>query len=106
MGEGKKNGAKREPVGPVTIRLRYPIAAETEDGPTLTEITVRPVKGKDFRNLPAGGTERTLSLMGRLTGQLPHVIDELQGDDFHEVMGVVERFLEPSPSTGDEQPPR
>lgn len=102
------SGAKKsaEPAGPVTIRLRYPIRAEGDDGPVISEIRIRPVKGKDFRALPPGGNERTLALMGRMSGQPSHVIDELQGDDFHEATEVIERFLERSPPTGDEQPPQ
>lgn len=101
-----KKAKQTEPAGPVTIRLRYPIRAEGEDGPVVTELRIRPVKGKDFRALPAGGAERTLSLIGRMSGQPSHVIDELQGDDFHDATEVVERFLEPTPATGDEQPPQ
>lgn len=104
MSDAKKKNA--EPAGPVTIRLRYPIRAEGDDGPVVTELRIRPVKGKDFRALPAGSAERTLSLIGRMSGQPSHVIDELQGDDFHEATEVVERFLERSPSTGDEPPPQ
>lgn len=72
---------------PVTIKLRKPVVLGSE---TITEVTVRPATGKDFRGLPE--KDRGLKLAGRLTGQSDAFIDKLESRDLKEVMAVVQDF--------------
>lgn len=87
---------------PKTIKLRTPIALGAEG---VSEITIRPVTGKDLRGLDVkkGNLDMTLTLAGRLSGQPDIVIDKLTGKDLAEVLSVTGDFLgECTPSGSDE----
>jgi hypothetical protein len=77
---------------PVVITLRKPI---TFGSRTITELTIRPCKGKDLRRIDErlGNTKTALSMAGWLSGEPTQVIDELEGQDLGEVMDAVNGFL-------------
>lgn len=81
-----------------SVKLREPIQFGSE---TITELTLRKPKAKDFRNMPAEpNVGDLLNLAGRLSGQPPSVIDELGVDDMLEVLGIVEVFIAGGRATG------
>lgn len=82
-----------------TIKLKVPIQFGTQ---TISELTFRKPKAKDFRRLPAGPASMgdILDLVGQLTAQPKAVIDELDVDDMSEVCGMVESFMPSGPATG------
>lgn len=85
---------------PVTITLSKPI----ESGKTtITELTIRPVKGKDLRRLKPSDPPlvQTLNMLSWLSGQPMQVIDELEGDDIGKATEVVNDFLFATQRTGD-----
>lgn len=86
--------------GPITIALSSPVAFGKD---TITEITIRPVKGKDLRQDKDtdSGMARTLAMLGRLSGQPMKVIDELEGEDLGRCIKVVNDFLLDTRGTGD-----
>jgi hypothetical protein len=87
---------------PVTLKLRKPITLGSQ---TITELTFRPIKGKDLRRLkePAErAMAMTLELAGLLSGQTTQVIDEIEGEDLQEVLRVVSGFFGATPGTGTE----
>lgn len=84
--------------GPVTIRLKEPIAFGTQ---TIDELTLRKPKAKDFRRMPMNpGVGDLLDLAGQLAGQPKAVIDELGAEDMQEVLERVGDFFPDSPGTG------
>lgn len=85
---------------PVVITLRKPI----EFGKTtVTELTIRPVKGKDLRRLKPSDPPlvQTLNMLSWLSGQPLQVVDELEGDDLGKALGVVNDFLFATQGTGE-----
>jgi hypothetical protein len=85
---------------PVAVRLRVPIQFGSE---TITELTIRPPTGKDFRKLltqTGYELDTVLTLAGRLSGQPDAVIDRLGGDDLAEVFAIVSGFMPAGPATG------
>lgn len=80
------------PNDPVVIALRKPIKFGSR---TITEITVRPVKAKHMRAIkPTDGAMATAILMAsKLSGELPEVIDELEGEDLRDVLRAVDDFF-------------
>ena len=84
----------------VVYRLQYPIEFGSE---TITELSLRRVKGKDIRAVrnTASPASETLDLIGRLSGQPRPVIDELDAIDVEEVGKIVEGFTKSGPPTGD-----
>lgn len=95
--------AATEPVAmtePVTIILRKPVTLQvrTGNGPkekTVTEITIRPPKGKDLRRVDRTKSPIAISLdmASWLSGEPTQVIDELEGADLKEVLRVVDDFF-------------
>lgn len=85
---------------PVVITLRKPIESGKA---TITELTIRPVKGKDLRRLKPGDPPvvQTLNMLSWLSGQPMQVIDELEGDDIGKAMAVVNDFLFATQGTGE-----
>lgn len=85
---------------PVTITLRKPIRSGND---SVTELTIRPVKGKDLRRLKPTDPPlvQTLNMLSWLSGQPMQVIDELEGDDIGQAMEVVNDFLFATQRTGD-----
>lgn len=85
---------------PVTITLRKPIESGKQ---TITEITIRPVRGKDLRMLKLSDPPlvQTLNMLSWLSGQPLKVVDELEGDDLGEAIKVVNDFLFAIQGTGE-----
>ena len=84
---------------PVTIKLRKPI---TYGSRVIDQLTIRPIKAKDLRRV--GGDDSllkaSLNMASWLSGEVSEVIDELEGEDLAEVLGVVERFFGAVQATG------
>lgn len=95
--------AAAEPVSmtePVTITLRKPVTLEVRTGngaktKTVTEITIRPPKGKDLRRVDRTKSPIAISLdmASTLSGEPSQIIDELEGADLREVLKVVDDFF-------------
>lgn len=87
---------------PVVIDLANPIEFGSK---MITELTIQPLKAKHLRRLKAS-EDRSLAMMielaGYLAGQPTQVIDELEGEDLHRVIGVVADFFGGGPQTGGE----
>ena len=85
--------------GDKTIKLQTAIERGTE---TITEIVVSKPKGKHFKKLPT--EPKTVAelwpFMCAICNQPPSVLDELDSDDFLEVMQVVENFIPGALQTG------
>lgn len=85
---------------PKVIKLQYPI----EYGEShITELRFpRRLKARDLKGLSATpGFDELLTLVGRLSGQPPSVIDELDGADLEAAVGVVTDFLPGGRGTGE-----
>lgn len=85
---------------PIVITLRKPI----ESGKTtITELTIRPVKGKDLRRLKdsESGMIQTLNMLCWLSGQSMQVVDEIEGDDLRDAIKAVNDFLFAIQGTGE-----
>lgn len=84
---------------PVTMKLRVPV---TFAGKTVEELVIQPMKPKYLRNIDkdASAEDKGLLLLGRLSGQPPGVIDELDMGDFEEASRIIAGFLGASPATG------
>lgn len=85
-----------------TVQLRKPIQHGSE---VITQLTLRPLKGKDMRRLKASTDQpmaMIIELAGYLSGQVTQVIDELEGEDLREVMQAVSGFLGGGLTTGAE----
>ena len=90
---------------PHTVQLRHPVQ---HGGVTITELTFRPARAKDFRRFKMETgyeIEGIIVLAGRLCGQPDIVIDQLTGDDLAEVIDLVTGFMPGSPKTGGEPSP-
>lgn len=85
---------------PKTITLRHPVVHGAE---SITELTFsRAVKGKDLRGLPLSmGFEHLLILAGRLCGQPPSVMEQLEGEDLLTVVETAGVFFAPGRPTGE-----
>lgn len=96
--------AAQEPAqaDPNTVQLAYPITWGSE---TITALTFRRPKGKDFRSLPAEGIlmGHILDLAARLCGKPGAVMDELDGEDLEAVMELVGGFM-PGGSVAGKKP--
>jgi len=84
---------------PVLIKLRSPIVFGSK---RIEEITVRPIKAKHLRSYKASEEpmKSTLAMASKLTGELPEVIDELEGDDLRDVLAAVNAFFFAIQATG------
>lgn len=94
---------------PVIITLRKPVTLEVRTGggtklKTVTEITIRPPKGKDLRRVDRTKSPIAISLdmASWLSGEPPQIIDELEGADLREVLKVVDDFFVAIQATGKE----
>jgi len=85
---------------PKTITLRKPIESGKQ---TITEITIRPVRGKDLRRLKPSDPAlvQTINMLSWLSGQPLAVVDELEGDDLRDAIEVVNDFLFAIQGTGE-----
>jgi hypothetical protein len=77
---------------PVVVRLRKPI---TFGNRTVEQLNIRPPKAKDMRRMREsdGRMATALKMASLLTGEIDEVIDELEGLDLGEVIGVVNDFF-------------
>lgn len=84
-----------------TLKLSEPIQNGSE---TITELRIRKPKAGDMRRIPAGNQTvgHGLDLLGSLSGQPKHVIDELSLEDMEAAMEVIEGFRRRGPETGSE----
>jgi hypothetical protein len=80
---------------PVTMKLRKPIPWGKDGSEPITELVIQPMKPKYLRNIPpnASAEDKGLLLLGRLTGQPPGVIDELDMADYEEASTIAAGFL-------------
>lgn len=84
---------------PVVITLQTPVSQGTESITTLE--FKRPLKGRDLKGLPLEfGFEHLLVLAGRLCGQPPSVMDQLEGEDLLAVVETAGAFFGPGRQTG------
>lgn len=94
--------------GSTTITLLYPITCALRSGngspreEVIREITIRRPNGGDLRDIskikdPIEQGVRTFVL---LSGYPAIVFDKMDLDDINRVSGVIESFLDKSPSTG------
>lgn len=84
---------------PVTITLRGPDGERQE---TVSEVTLRRVKGKDLRATDdhSGEIAKTLALLAKITSQPMVVIDELDAEDIAGLGEKLDDFLPASLRTG------
>lgn len=81
-----------------TVKLKEPIQHGSD---TITELTLRKPKAKDFRKLPLEPNfGDILDLIARLAGQPPSVIDEMAAEDLTEVADHVAGFMPAGLGTG------
>ncbi len=86
---------------PKVYRLKHPV---TLAGTTITELTFRPARAKDFRGIPAKEELITmghfLDIAAKLAEQPPSVIDQMHPEDVGDVVEIVAGFFGVSPPTG------
>lgn len=83
---------------PKKLKLKHPIEIGSE---TITELTVRRPKAKDFRVLPAKPAfGDILNMAAKLCEEPPSTIDELDPEDLMPLMEMVSAFLPTSLTTG------
>lgn len=85
---------------PKTIVLQHPVSHGAEN---ITELIFsRPMKGRDLRGLPLSmGFEHLLVLAGRLCGQPPSVMEQLEGEDLLTVVETAGVFFGSGRPTGE-----
>ena len=84
-----------------SIKLKYPIQHGSE---TINELRVeKRLKAKMFKGIPAQDMlfDHMLVLLGRLTGQPPSIIEELDSEDLFPAVEMVNSFLPGSLTTGE-----
>lgn len=84
---------------PVTITLRGPDGDRQE---TISELTLRRVKGKDMRALDGQGGEvaKTLALIAHISGHPLTIVDELDAEDIGGIGDLLQDFFPASLGTG------
>lgn len=84
---------------PIIITLQTPVSLGSE---SITQLEfTRPLKGKDLRGLPLTlGFEHLLILAGRLCGQPPAVMEQLEGEDLLAAVETAGAFFTPGRPTG------
>ena len=88
----------KKPQAPKTMKLTHPIEIGTE---TVSELTVRRPKAKDFRRLPANPAfGDILDMAAKLCDVPASTIDELDPEDLMPLMDMVGDFLPTSLATG------
>ena len=83
------------------LKLEHPIQHGSEK---ITELTVgRRPKAKDFKGIPAQDIlfDHMLVLLGKITGQPPSVIEELDSEDLIPAISLVNDFLPNTLTTGE-----
>lgn len=83
---------------PVTIKLQTPIHHGSE---MIDSITLAPIKAKHLRGLSLElNMDECLTLLGRISGHPPSVIDELSFIDVQHLFEGLTDFLGTGPKTG------
>jgi hypothetical protein len=84
--------------------LRFPVEFGSD---TITKLSLRRIKGKDLRAISECKSEgeRSLELIGKLSGQPRAVVDELDATDIGEVAKIIEGFTVSGQLTGGEPQP-
>lgn len=97
MAERLKNKAPLSE--PVVIKLRKPA---TFGSRTIEQMTIRPLKGRDMRRYEqaSGQVGKSLLFASILSGEMPGMIDELEGEDLGAVMDTVNDFFAAIHRTG------
>lgn len=87
-----------EEKGKDTYTLKHPVSVGNIH---LTELHLRRIKAKDLRGLKGtASADDVITILSRISGQLPNVIDELDIEDFTEVSSRIESFIESGRETG------
>lgn len=83
------------------LKLKYPVQRGSE---TVSELRVmkRP-RAKHFKGIPAQNImfDHMLVLLGKITGQPPSIIEELDSEDLFPAIELVNAFLPSSLTTGE-----
>ena len=86
---------------PHVLKLLEPVKFGEE---TIIELVFQKPKAKHFRSMKLGGATveagELLTIAGKLSGQLPAMIDELCPADMMAVISVAGKSLEDGPATG------
>lgn len=90
--------AEEKTVYPIVVPLQYPIEYGSE---LISELKLRRAKGKEYRMFQSGepSMDDMLNLLGKLSGQPPSVIDELDGDDLGPLFEALGKCLPSSRKT-------
>lgn len=84
---------------PVTIKLQMPIHHGSE---IIESITLAPIKAKHLRGLALDlNMDACLTLLGRISGYPPSVIDELSFIDVQKLFEGLTDFLGPGGTIGN-----
>ncbi len=87
--------------GSVTVDLEYPIS---DAGETVSQLTLRRVKGKEFRQINltalAEKGDALLAVIGQLAAIPPSSLDQLDGSDIVTLGEVVTGFFKHGRATG------
>ena len=82
----------------VTLKLQNPVHYGSE---IIDSMTLSPVKAKHLRGLSLDlNMDECLTLLGRISGHPPSVIDELSFADVQRLLEKVTDFLGSGPKTG------
>lgn len=83
---------------PTRYALKHPLVTkfrgpEGEREETLTELTLRRLKGKDLRHAPGNQNDMVLHMIARSTGLTAMQVDELDLEDIAGLGEVIEDFM-------------
>lgn len=83
---------------PLTLKLEYPVEYGEE---LISELRLPRPKGKHFRqfNMEEASMSDMMDMLGKLAGQPPSVIDELDFSDLQRGFETMGKLLQPSPAT-------
>lgn len=90
--------AEEKVIYPIVVKLQHPIEYGSE---MIYELKLRRAKGKEYRAFHGGdpSMDEMLDLLGKLSGQPPSVIDELDGDDIEGAFEAMAKCLPSSRKT-------
>jgi hypothetical protein len=90
---------------PYTHKLKYPVEWGKQSKTIVDEIVFsRRLKVSDLKGLPASNLEVNdmIRLIARCTGNVTALIEELDAEDYIEVVQVVQYFLNGGQTSGEE----
>lgn len=85
----------------VTIDLEHPVMHGTQE---VTQLVLQgPLRGKHLKGIPLDTItfDHVLLIAGRMCGQVPTVMEQLQGDDLMRVIQETSGFLSGGRTTGN-----